>query len=127
MLKMLILIKREIYDHVVYFIGAFILSAIFIMISIPAAINYDPDIPLLNPVALILPIILLPIILLLTIGFAGMGVSQMYTDKNRGISAFLSTLPVTRDQILTAKIVAGVLAILTLFVPLAITTIILYK
>lgn len=122
MLKMFTLVKREIIDHIAYFFGAFMLSAIFIMISIPAAYRYDPDIPLLNPVALILPIILL-----LTIGFAGMGVSQMYTDKNRGISAFLSTLPVTRDQILTARIVAGILAILTLFVPLAITTFILYK
>lgn len=122
MLKIFTLIKREIYDHVVYFIGALILSGIFIMILIPTVYHYDFNISQPDRI-----VVLLLAILLLTIGFAGMGVSQMYTDKNRGTSAFLSTLPVTRDHILTARIVAGILAILTLFVPLAITTIILYK
>jgi hypothetical protein len=121
MLKMLILIKREMYDHSVYFSGAFILSAIIIMIFIPITYNTS-GIPLSYPIG-----ILLTTIVILVIGFTGMGISQMYTDKNRGLSAFLSTLPVTRDQIITARIIAGILAILTLIVPLTITTIILYK
>lgn len=55
-----------------------------------------------------------------------MGISQMYADKNKRISAFLLTLPVTRGRILAARIITGILAIVTLFVPLIITTIILY-
>ena len=121
MLKMLTLIKREMQDHFAYFSGAFILSAIIIMILIPIA--YNPSgVPLSYPIG-----ILLTTIVILVIGFAGMGISQMHMDKNRRISAFLSTLPVTRDQILTARIIAGILTILTLLVPLTITTIILCK
>jgi len=69
----------------------------------------------------------LPVIVILIIGFTSIGVSQMYIDKNKRISAFLLTLPVTRGRILTARIITGILAILTLFLPLIITTMILYR
>jgi len=121
MLKMLTLIKREIYDHIAYFIGAIVLSMILIICIISATYRSDSeDAPIF---AIVLSI---PVIVILIIGFTSMGVSQMYTDRNRRISAFLLTLPVTRGRILTARVVAGILAILTLFLPLIITTIILY-
>ncbi len=60
-------------------------------------------------------------------GFFAMGAAQMYTDKNRKISAFLSTLPVSRSRILIARMVTGTLAILTLIVPQVIVTIILLR
>ncbi|MBN2180918.1 MAG: ABC-2 transporter permease [Sedimentisphaerales bacterium] len=121
MLKMLILIKREIYDHLHYFIAALMLSALFIMVSISIAYNfYSEMVPMLI-------VVFFSVMSLLTIGFTSLGISQMYTDKNRRISAFLSTLPVTRDQILTARIIAGILAILTFYVPLIITTFVLYN
>ena len=45
----------------------------------------------------------------------------MYLDRTRKISAFLSTLAVSRSRILIARIVTGILVILTLLLPLAIT------
>ena len=121
MLKMLTLIKREIYDHIAYFLGAIIFSMILIICMISATHRSDDyDAPELAVV------LSFPVIVILIIGFTSMGVSQMYTDKNKRISAFLLTLPVTRGRILTARIITGILAILTLFLPMIITTIILY-
>jgi hypothetical protein len=122
MLKIITLIKREIYDHIAYFIGAIVLSLILITCIISAAYYSNSEGAPIFAIGLSTPVIVI-----LIIGFTAIGVSQIYTDKNRRISAFLSTLPVTRDQILTARIFAGILAILTLFVPLTITTVILYQ
>jgi len=118
---MFTLIKREIEDNIVYFIGAAILSAILIVLSTLLAFhNYD------SPNAPVFSIGLwIPVIIVLIIGLPGMGVSQMYTDRTRRISAFLSGLPVTRGQILVARIITGILAILTFLVPLTITAVVL--
>ena len=121
MLKMLTLIKREIYDHIAYFLGAIALSIILITCIISAAYRSDSEEAPIYAIGLSIPVIVI-----LIIGFTSMGISQMYTDKNKRISAFLLTLPVTRGRILTARVVAGILAILTFFLPLIITTIILY-
>jgi hypothetical protein len=51
----------------------------------------------------------------------------MYLDKTRKISALLSTLAVSRNRILLARIIAGILAILTLLVPLTIAAGILMR
>jgi len=114
---MFTLIKREIEDHVAFFLGAAIATAILIVLLVSAVLNYDPppDIPV-YAVGL-----LIPVIVVVVIGLPAMGVSQMYTDRNRRISAFLSGLPVTRSQILVARIVTGVLAILIVLAPLTIT------
>ena len=105
---MFTLIKREIEDHIVYFIGVGIVSAILAIISILIVFEDNP----VAPGAFVLPLITGPIVvatIVVMVGLCGMGVSQMYTDRSRRISAFLSTLPVTRDQILTARIITGVL------------------
>jgi len=112
---MFTLIKREIEDHIAYFIGAIILSAV-LTVLLASAIFYEE--PWNRPVFIGLSI---PVIVVLIIGCSGMGVSQMYTDRTRRISAFLSALPVTRSQILVARIVTGVLTILIALVPLTIT------
>ena len=117
---MFTLIKREIEDHLVYFIGAGILSGILIVFSTLIVFHYNNNEP---PV--FVTVLWIPVIIVLIIGLAGMGVSQMYMDRTRRISAFLSALPVTRGRILAAKIVAGILAILTLLVPLTITAMVL--
>jgi len=120
---MLTLIKREIRDHNVYFLGAIILTAILICLTVFATYKiiyqYDHE----DAVAYIG--LLLPIIVILMIGFSGMGVSQMYTDRARKISAFLSTLPVSRNQILLARIVTGILAILVVVLPFIITSLVM--
>jgi len=116
---MLTLIRREIRDHIVYFIAAVVFSAILTAHLIAATYNSDW---LSDPVYIGFSI---PMLLILALGFSAMGVTQMYMDRNRRISAFLSALPVTRSRILTARIVAGLLAILTVLVPLAIAAIVM--
>ena len=114
---MFALIKREIQDNIAYFIGAAVLSAILVALLIPVMYS-DPD---ERPVFIGLS---LPVIIALIIGCAGMGVTQMYTDGTRRISAFLSVLPVTRSQILAARIITGILAILMVLLPLTVTAVV---
>ena len=118
---MFTLIKREIEDHVVYFIGAIILSGIITALLVSFVFNDEKG---MRPLFIWLSI---PVVVVLIIGFPAMGASQMYTDKNRKVTAFLSALPVTRGQILTTRIITGILAILILFLPLIITTAVLHN
>ena len=114
---MFALIKREIQDHIVYFIGAVILSAILIALLIPAMYEtIDFEVVFIG--------LSLPVIAVLIIGCAGMGVTQMYLDRTRKISALLSTLAVSRNQILLARIIAGILAILMVLLPLTVTAVV---
>ena len=116
---MLTLIRREIRDHIVYFIAAVVFSAILIAFLTAAMYNLD------WVGSVVFEALSVPILIILVLGFSAMGVTQMYLDRNRRISAFLSALPVTRSRILTARIVTGLLAILIVLVPLAITAIVL--
>lgn len=112
---MFTLIKREIRDNIIYFVGAIAFSTILICISIPPL--YKPDthvVPLLDILGVIAVIIG-------SLVFFAMGATQMYLDKNRRISAYLATLSVSRNQILAARVVTAILAILLWFVPLIIT------
>ncbi len=120
---MFTLIKREIQDHIVYFIGAAVLSAIFIVVAI-SVINQFESINrqgYKNRVPEFTVGIGVPTLVIVIIGFCGLGAAQMYLDRTRKISAFLSTLAVSRSRILIARIVTGTLVILTLLVPLTIT------
>ncbi len=118
---MFTLIKREIEDHIAYFLGAGILSGILIVLSILAVSANEASEPI------VFVALWVPVIIVLILGSPAMGVTQMYMDKSRRISAFLSTLPVTRGQILAARIVTGILAILTFLVPLTITAVVLLR
>lgn len=119
---MFTLIKREIQDHIAYFLGAILFSAVIIAISISLTYHYDPMDPPVFSVGLGFPVIIVVII-----GFCAMGATQMYTDRTRKISTLLSTLAVTRSRILLARIITGILAILTLLVPLTITAVVLLR
>lgn len=112
---MLTLIKREIQDHIVYFFGAAIFTTILIIITVFAVYDMGRD-------SVIYTGFSLPVIVVVMIGFSSMGVLQMYTDRTRKISAFLTTLPVSRNKILLARIITGILAILILILPLIITS-----
>ena len=118
---MFTLIKREIEDNIAYFLGAAFLSGILIVLSILAVSANEASEPI------VFVGLWVPVIIVLILGSPAMGVTQMYMDRTRRISAFLSGLPVTRGQILAARIVAGILAILTLLVPLTITAVVLYR
>lgn len=117
---MFTLIKREIEDHIAYFLGAAVLSSILIVLLISAAYKDE----LLPEYAVGLSII--PAIVILVIGFPAMGATQMYTDRTRKVSTFLSVLLITRGRILIARIIAGILAILTVLAPLTITATVLW-
>jgi hypothetical protein len=116
---MLTLIRREIRDHIVYFIAAVVFSAI--LIALLTAGTYKLD---MGGYAVYVGLSV-PMLLILVLGFSAMGVTQMYMDRNRRISAFLSALPVTRSRILAARIIVGLLAILTVLVPVTIASIVL--
>ena len=113
---MLTLIKREIEDHLVYFIAAIIASITGVFTLIYFAYNYQHE----ETRVMISPL-MTPFAILLITGLYLMGGSQMYQDKNKKISAFLSTLAVSRNQIFLARLITGLLAILIILVPGAVT------
>lgn len=116
---MLTLIRREILDHIVYFIAAVVFSAILIVLLTAATYHFE------SSESAVFVSLSIPMLVILVLGFSAMGVTQMYLDRNRRISAFLSALPVTRSRILAARIIAGLLAILTALLPLTIASIVL--
>ncbi|MFZ2146686.1 MAG: hypothetical protein WAV28_05640 [Sedimentisphaerales bacterium] len=119
---MLALIKREIQDHIVYFIGAAVFSTVFIIISFSLVHEYNPKEGPVFSIGLGVPAATIVIF-----GICAMGATQMYLDRTRKISALLSTLAVSRNQILLARVITGILVILILFVPLSITAGILVR
>jgi hypothetical protein len=119
---MFALIKREIRDHIIFFILAFILSGILVGFSISVLYGYryiGRAVEQMGAWIVTVSIVIL--------GFFAMGSVQIYNDRTRRISAFISTLPVSRSRILLAKLIVGMLAILTLLLPLLIATIILLR
>ncbi|MGD9109669.1 MAG: hypothetical protein PVG93_01895 [Phycisphaerales bacterium] len=113
---MFALIKSEVRDHLVYFIGAAAISTLSVIIAVSIAYNaneLDRRIVAMTP--------LIPLIFISALGIAGMGSAQMYTDKNKNISALLSTLATTRQRIFLARIITGFTAILILLLPITIT------
>jgi len=123
---MLTLIRREIRDHVVYFFAAVIFAVIIMSMSLSVISEFKTLYRGIDKLMSHLRIVI-AITSIVIFGFFAMGAAQMYTDKNRRISAFLSTLPVSRSRILIARMLTGVLAILALLVPLAIVPIILIR
>jgi hypothetical protein len=121
---MFTLIKREIYDHVVYFAGAIVLSLIMSGVAV-FLVYYVSDIG--ETIHNLIGFFIIPAIIVLLLGSLAMGVSQMYQDRNKKVSSFLSTHAASRDQIIMARISSGILIILLFFVPHIITTSIIYK
>jgi len=108
------LIWREIEDRIVYFVIAIILAAaIGGMTFYGMSFWHDPDKKILVAVGFVIPVLTAAV-------FCGMGAGQIYSDRNKKILAFLSTLAVTRQQMFAAKLFVGTLAIGILFVPVAV-------
>ena len=116
------LLKREIQDNAVYFLAAALLTTILVITALSIAHNIDD-----NDVSAPALALLMPTSVIVILGFVAMGVSQMRVDRNTKISFFLTTLPITRNQILIARIITAILAILVLLIPLAITAIFIMK
>ena len=116
------LLKREIQDNAVYFLAATLFATALVISILSIAYNVrEQQIPD-SAIALFIPIAII-----VSLGFVAMGVSQMKNDKSAKISLFLTSLPVSRNRILTIRIITGILAILVLMVPILITAIFLLK
>jgi len=116
----LTLMKREIIDHAAYFVGAVLLSGLTTFMMATMILSMEA-----RELQNVVPGASIPVVLLAVVGLCGLGVSQMYTDRTRKISALLIVLPTTRWQIFLARVAAGFLVVLILLVPLAIACAIL--
>jgi len=115
---MLTLIGREIRDHLVYLVGLGLVGAILIAILIAAAFEGIQ-------IEIVPPIIMLTLIL--GVGLCALGATQMYGDRVNRVSPLLATLAVTRNHILAARIVVGILAVLLALVPVIVASTILLR
>ncbi|MCK5656171.1 MAG: hypothetical protein KAI03_07770, partial [Candidatus Aureabacteria bacterium] len=124
---MFTLIKREIEDAIVFFLITAIFMAILVSILVyKVAIGGEGNQIIGVPSVMYktfgtFPFIFLPLIA------AALGGSQMYLDRNKKISSFLATLATTRRQILSAKIITGILWILLTVLPIAVADVVLLK
>jgi ABC-type transport system involved in multi-copper enzyme maturation permease subunit len=113
---MLTLIKREIEDNYVFFIGVLLLSVIFGAVFVWLIYDGENDdgpfigVPVWNSI-------------LGMFIFCGMGAAQMYWDRTKKISALLATLAVTRNQIFIARVIAGFMLVIVGLAPLAVVTV----
>ena len=109
------LVKREMMDHLAYFVGAIVLSGLltFGVVSVVLAMGAGPmDVVVVGGS--------IPVAIVVTVGVTALGVAQMYTDRTRKVSAFLVALPTTRRQVFVARVLAGLVAILIFIVPLGV-------
>lgn len=117
---MLTLIRREIEDNLIMFLLAGLIAVILAPAMVYLAIDkatHSESPCSFSSSAVEASTFTLPC--LLSFLAAAMGAAQMYMDRHRRISTFLSTLPTTRARILTARIMTGVLAIALGLVPVA--------
>jgi hypothetical protein len=109
------LIWREIVDHAAQLVLAAVLSGIAVcLLLLPLTVEVGGEIVVLVGW----------IVIFALFGFCFMGAGQMYSDRSARISSFLSTQAVTRGQILLARFLVGLLAILIVLVPIGVTAVI---
>ncbi len=106
------LIKREMDDCRVFFAAAVGYAVFVILILISAIYSAGMSMDYVKSAS---PVLLLTGMML----FCVMGAGQMYMDRTRRISCFLSTLAVTRANIFAARVITGLLLILSTIVPIA--------
>lgn len=120
------LIKREIKDNIIMFLLAVILAGLCEAIVVSGFLRSDSQFaPVGIPLAayMIFPFFIISLCLMAT----AMGGVQMYFDKNKKVSAFLSTLPVTRRRLLLAKMLAGIIWLLVAMLPLVAAELLLFQ
>lgn len=120
------LIKREIKDNIIMFLLALILAGICEAVIVSSFLRIEnrfAPVGIPETVYMIFPFL----IILLSLLAAATGGAQMYLDKNKKICAFLSTLAVTRRQLLTAKMFVGLVWLLVALLPLIAAEILLFQ
>jgi len=115
---MLTLMRREVRDNMVYVLAPCVLSLLTIGILVSVFLSG------IKSAAIPFGGLLL---LVLFLGFGALGSAQMYGDRINRISPLLSTLAVTRDRILAARVLAGILAILVALTPVLVASVILLR
>jgi hypothetical protein len=115
---MLTLIRREIRDNLIYILAPGVLSLLTIGILVSVFLSG------IKGAAVSFGVLML---LVQFLAFGALGSAQMYGDRASRISSLLSTLAVTRDRILAARVLTGVLAILAALVPILVASVILLR
>jgi len=120
------LIKREIKDNIIMFLMSVIMAGICEAVVVSGFLRTDVKfapvgIPL--TVYMVFPFFIISLSLLAV----AMGGGQMYLDKTRKISAFLSTLAVTRRKLLSAKIIVGIIWLVVALLPLIAAELLLFQ
>ncbi|HPS56111.1 MAG TPA: hypothetical protein PLP05_10975 [Sedimentisphaerales bacterium] len=120
------LIKREIEDNaIIFIIGLAMTLSLVCWLSTEVAMNTPTKVPIgLDQGMYNIFVFLIPITAFLA---NALGAAQMYKDKNQKISAFLLTLATTRNKIISARIIAGIIWILMVIAPIAVTEFILVQ
>jgi ABC-type transport system involved in multi-copper enzyme maturation permease subunit len=120
------LIKREIKDNIIMFLLALILAGVCEAVVVSGFLRTETQ---FAPVGIPKEVygIFAFFIILLSLAAAVTGGTQMYLDKNKKVCAFLSTLAVTRRQILTAKMFVGLIWLLVALLPLIAAELILFQ
>ena len=122
MRALLVLIKRQIVDNAFYFALALVACAVLIVAVTVLALTEQRTHLSLYALALM---VVLPIFF--CAGSYTLGLLQARHDRSSGVAAVLAVLPAARGQILLARLVVGVLVILTVLGPLAIVAAVLWK
>ncbi len=120
------LIKREIKDNIIMFMLAVILAGICEAVVVSGFLRTDAEFaPVGIPMAvyMVFPFFIISLCLLATT----MGGVQMYLDKNKKISAFLSTMSVTRRRLLWAKMLVGIIWLIVAMLPLIAAELFLFQ
>jgi hypothetical protein len=115
---MLRLMAREVLDNSVFVVACCVISAIIITILIVMTVSGVAH-------AGIVGSWMLTGLLLLV--FGAFGAAQMYGDRGNRVSTLLATQAVTRDRILMARILTGILTVLIALVPAVIVAVVLLR
>ncbi len=123
---MLMLIRREL-DSLFTFLVLEVTMAAMLIAFIISSVMYKQmaNTPVGIPTVMISTLWLL--IFLLPFLSGSIGASQMYWDRDKKISTFLCTLATTRNRILAARIIAGMLVMSVVPICLAVTDAMLLK
>ena len=122
---MLALIKREIEDHLVWFILGAVMTAFFAFMTVCNVAFQRHKIPPTGIPLLMVTVFMtwyMPLLFLLS---AVLGATQMYSDLSQKKSSFLATLATTRRRIFFAKIIAGLLWVLMCLLPIVAVDVVL--
>jgi hypothetical protein len=117
-----ILTKRQMTDNAAYLVQAVIFSLVFVPAVVTVVLTDEVAAPSLHAVAVF---VALPV--LIGLCSCTLGIAQTHTDQTSGISPLLSTLPVTRCEILCVRLTVGIVIILISLTPLAAVSVILWQ